>query len=95
MSKRSQLEKMIIKSATGPDETKFLLGAVDECVSEELQKSDSLLLAEIEELELEVSELQTALDRSKAEADQLSNKLMEATIRENQLKSAFTMDSND
>lgn len=82
MSKRDTLERTIIKSVTGPDETKFLLKAVDECIAEELQNSDEKLIAEIDALEIEVL-------KAKAEADDWSKKYMEIEVQLNSLKSAF------
>lgn len=80
------LHDAIVKSASGPDETKYLLSALDACLAEEIEATDKLLLKEIFDLELRIARLL-------AEADSASQTIIEQTIKENQLKSAFTRDS--
>lgn len=89
---RAELEKAVIKSATGPDETKHLLKVIDSCVAAELDASDSLLISEIAELELDIKTLHTELLRSRHDADQLAKKCLEQQATINQLKAAFKRD---
>ena len=92
MNKRDELERDIIKSATGPDETKFLLSAVDKAVADELEKSDSLLIAEIESLEQVIEAQKIEIDRVLHEKDELSSKYVKAVSEINSLKTAFRRD---
>lgn len=72
MKAREELDRAIIKSATQKDETAFLLKAVDAVVAEEIEASDKLLIAEINELEAQIQELKAQLDDLRAAFDRKS-----------------------
>ena len=82
MNSRDKLIKSIEKSLTSHDETSNIIKDIDAVISEEIESTDRLLLAEIAQLELELS-------RCKAESDEWSQKFTALQIEVNLLKEAF------
>lgn len=82
MSKKQILDNAIVKSATGPDETRFLLSAVDAVLSEEIEAQDTLLLAEIDELQDLCNKLINVVNAQAKEIEKLEQE-------ESELKNAF------
>lgn len=89
MSKRQILETAIRKSATGPDETKYLLSALDEALAEEIEAQDKLLLSEIEDLTGLSNDLINVLNKQANEIASLEQELEQHCKKERDLDNAF------
>lgn len=92
MSKRHDLERAVIKSATNDDETRHLLSLIDSCIAEELDSSDSLLISEITDLQLNCDNHLAELEAAKTRISELETKVKSRNAELNDLKDSFKRD---